>query len=178
MAVDPGSPGDGINDIIYIGCVGQGRSDDSGNNFTKIHPGIHADTHAWAFVRQSSPNPSTVYNGNDGGLFSSVDKGSNWVHHNSGVQTALFYNITSKGSDDPYGFEVGAFQDNGVTTRDPSSPPFPEWKGSLGGDGGDVAYDSNYRFLYASNWGGGTWVNRSTDYGLTFNKDITPWDRY
>ena len=26
MAVDPSSPGDGINDIIYIGCVGQGRS--------------------------------------------------------------------------------------------------------------------------------------------------------
>ena len=33
MAVDPGSPGDGINDIIYVGCVGQGRSDDSGNSF-------------------------------------------------------------------------------------------------------------------------------------------------
>ena len=54
MAVDPGSPGDGINDIIYFGTVGQARSNDSGNNFTGL-TGLHADTHAWAFVPQPPP---------------------------------------------------------------------------------------------------------------------------
>ena len=68
MAVDPGSPGDGINDIIYVGCVNQGISVDSGNSFELIKAGAHADTHAWAFVRQPTPTPSIVYNGNDGGL--------------------------------------------------------------------------------------------------------------
>ena len=97
MAVDPASPGDGINDIIYVGCVGQRRSDDSGNNFTPIHPGAHADTHAWAFVRQPSPTPSIVYNGNDGGLVKSTDRGATWLALNSGgLQTGLFYNISDK----------------------------------------------------------------------------------
>ena len=108
-----------------------------------------ADTHAWAFVQQPSPTPSIVYCCNDGGLFRSTDKGSTWHHRNGGgfLQTALFYNITSKPTDDIWGFEVGAFQDNGVATRHPNFGAV--WEGSLGGDGGDVAYDSDYQFLYA-----------------------------
>ena len=49
MAVNPGSPGDGINDIIYFGGVGQRRSDDSGNKFENISSGQHADTHHGRF---------------------------------------------------------------------------------------------------------------------------------
>ena len=78
FAIDPSSPGDGINDIIYFGCVGQARSNDSGNNFTSLI-GLHADTHAWAFVPQPSPTPSIVYCGNDGGLFKSIDGGITWT---------------------------------------------------------------------------------------------------
>lgn len=179
MAVDPGSPGDGINDIIYLGGVGQRRSDDSGNNFNNISPGTHSDTHAWAFVKQPNSIPSIVYCGNDGGLFQSNDKGTTWKPHNKqGLQTGLFYNVTLKppirpSDGTPYYINVGAFQDNGVNTTANRSH-VGEWRGTLGGDGGDVAYDKTGRFLYASNWGGGTWVNRSTDDGLTFTQ-ITPW---
>ena len=92
MAVDPGSPGDGINDIIYLGGVGQRRSDDSGNNFVNITKGLHADTHAWAFFQHPTPFPSVVYCGNDGGLFESTDKGSTWLSRNSvGIQTGLLF---------------------------------------------------------------------------------------
>src|SRR6266511_2468795 len=78
MAVDPGSPGDGANDTIYFGTVGQARSTDSGANFTGL-AGLHADTHAWAFFRQPSPTTSTVYCGNDGGIYRSIDGGVTWV---------------------------------------------------------------------------------------------------
>jgi hypothetical protein len=40
MAVDPASSGDGINDIIYFGAVGQARSTDSGLTFTALS-GLH-----------------------------------------------------------------------------------------------------------------------------------------
>jgi hypothetical protein len=179
MTVDPSSPGDGINDIIYIGCVGQGRSDDSGNNFTKIHPGAHADTHAWAFVRRPSPSPSIVYNGNDGGLVKSLDKGSTWTDLNSGgLQTGLFYNIDLRPNTPGLGIQVGALQDNGIYTT--STATGNEWKGNHGGDGWDVAYDEQITGqvyctdgVYAPP---ATRVFRSTDNGLTFPTDITPWD--
>ena len=98
MAVDPGSPGDGINDIIYLGGVGQRRSDDSGNKFENISSGQHADTHAWAFFRRPYPSPSVVYCGNDGGLVKSTDKGPTWEPLNSGgLQTGLFYDLLLQG---------------------------------------------------------------------------------
>jgi photosystem II stability/assembly factor-like uncharacterized protein len=179
MAVDPGSPGDGINDIIYVGCVGQRRSDDSGNKFEIIHPGIHADTHAWAFVRQPSPTPSIVYNGNDGGLFKSTDRGSTWIPINSGlIQTALFYNISLRPNTPGKGIQVGATQDNDVRTT--ATALGLEWKGTQSGDVWDVAFDGSIAGqVYASRgFNGGPaeqHVVRSTDDGLTFPDDITPW---
>jgi photosystem II stability/assembly factor-like uncharacterized protein len=181
MAVDPSSPGDGTNDIIYIGCVGQRRSDDSGNNFTKIFSGVHADTHAWAFVRQPSPTPSIVYNGNDGGLAKSTDRGTTWTLLSSGgLQTGLFYNIDAR--PDPPGHvtvHVGALQDNGLYTTDTGSGL--EWnRTKAGGDGGDIKYDGIIpRQVYGSNWGNGgisTRVWLSKDDGLNFPDEITPWD--
>ena len=56
MAVDPASPGDGVDDIIYFGTVSQARSTDSGVSFSGVGV-FHADTHSWAFVPQASPNP-------------------------------------------------------------------------------------------------------------------------
>jgi hypothetical protein len=67
MAVDPASPGDGINDIIYFGAVRQARSIDSGQTFVDLSGLLHADTHAWAFAPQPG-SFSVVYCGNDGGL--------------------------------------------------------------------------------------------------------------
>ena len=180
MAVDPGSPGDGMNDIIYFGCVEQGRSDDSGNNFTNIHTGAHADTHAWAFVRRPSPSPSIVYNGNDGGLVKSLDKGANWTALNSGLlQTGLFYNISLRPNTPGMGIQVGAFQDNGINTT--ATAVGSQWKGNHGGDGWDVAYDEQVTGqVYASSGvykdPPQTRVHRSTDDGLTFPTEITPWD--
>ncbi len=138
MAVDPGSPGDGINDIIYFGAVGQARSNDSGNNFTTM-TGLHGDTHSWAFFRQPSPAASIVFNGNDGGLFRSTDGGVSWASLNAGgLQTGLFYNIDIR-PDATGSVTVGAPQDNGLQTT--SAVAAPNWSSPQGGDGWDIAYD-------------------------------------
>jgi hypothetical protein len=138
LAVDPGSPGDGANDTIYFGCVGQARSTDSGANFTGL-AGLHADTHAWAFFPQPSPTPSVAYCGNDGGIFRSTDGGTTWVALNGGgLQTGLFYNLAVK-PDATASVTVGALQDNGIQTT--AGAAAPAWNSPQGGDGWDVAYD-------------------------------------
>jgi photosystem II stability/assembly factor-like uncharacterized protein len=182
MAVDPASPGDGANDTVYVGCVGQGRSTDAGANFTGL-AGLHPDTHAWAFFPQPSPTPSVVYCGNDGGIYRSTDGGTTWGALNSGgLQTGLFYNITVR-PDATGSVTVGALQDNGLQTT--SGVASPNWQSPQGGDGWDAAYDGvTGGRVYGTS---GFWpapctrVFRSTADGTDFPptvpsaQDITPW---
>ncbi len=177
MAVDPASPGDGINDIIYFGTVRQAKSTNSGGSFAALSV-LHADTHAWAFVTQPSPTPSIVYSGNDGGLDKSVNGGATWTALNSGgLQTGLFYNIDVK-PDATGSVTVGALQDNEVETTKGGTGL--GWVATQGGDGWDVAYDAAVaKQVYASS---GFWspapctrVHRSTDDGVSFGTEITPW---
>ena len=56
FSVDPASPGDGTNDIVYFGAVGYAKSTDSGNNFVAIGAGMHVDFHSnWVFALQPTP---------------------------------------------------------------------------------------------------------------------------
>jgi hypothetical protein len=138
MAVDPASPGDGNNDIIYFGAVGLAKSTDSGLNFAGLAV-PHSDCHAWAFFPQPSPTPSVVYSGNDGGLVRSTDGGTTWQPLASGgLQTGLIYNIDIR-PDATGSVIVGAAQDNGLLTT--AGVAAPAWSSPEGGDGFDVAYD-------------------------------------
>ena len=177
FAVDPGSPGDGLNDILFFGAVGQAKSTNSGNSFAPT-PGLHADTHAWAFIPQPSPTPSVVFSGNDGGLAKSTDGGATWTHLSSGgLQTSLFYNLDIR-PDATGSVSIGALQDNEIETTKGSVGL--GWKATQGGDGWDVAYDGAIPSrVYGSS---GFWspapctrVHVSTDDGSTFPTEITPW---
>jgi hypothetical protein len=138
MAVDPASPGDGNNDIIYFGAVGLAKSTNSGTSFTSLAV-PHSDCHAWAFFRQPSPTPSIVYSGNDGGLARSIDGGTTWTSlSGGGLQTGLLFNVDVR-PDATASVIVGAAQDNGLLTT--SGVASPSWSGPQGGDGFDVAYD-------------------------------------
>jgi HYDIN/CFA65/VesB family protein/ASPM-SPD-2-Hydin domain-containing protein len=138
MAIDPASPGDGANDIIYFGTVGQSKSTNSGASFSSVNA-PHADTHAWTFVPQTSPTPSIVFCGNDGGIDTSTDGGSSWTSLNSGgLQTGLFFNIDVK-PDATGSVVVGSAQDNGLQTT--AGVASPKWNSPQGGDGFDIAYD-------------------------------------
>ena len=153
MAVDPASPGDGANDTIYLGAVGHGRSTDSGANFTALN-GLHADNHSWAFAPQPGGG-STVFCGNDGGIFRSTDGGNTWNSLNSGgLQTGLFYNMSVK-PDATASVTLGAMQDNGVQTT--SGAAGLSWSSPQGGDGWSVAYDgvtANQAYATSGFWPG------------------------
>ena len=176
MAVDPGSPGDGANDIIYFGAVGHARSTDSGNTFTGL-AGLHADNHSWAFFPQPAPTPSIVFCGNDGGLYRSPD-GVTWTPLDSGgLQTGLFYNLDMR-PDATGSNSVGALQDNGTQTR--SGGTGLGWVAGQGGDGWDVVYDgitAGRVYCTSGFWDPApcTRIWRSNNDGATFPTEITPW---
>jgi hypothetical protein len=180
MGIDPASPGDGVNDIIYFGTVDQAKSINSGNSFSDITGmprAIHADTHSLAFF--PGPTPSLVYFGTDGGLYRSTDGGSIWTSLSAGgLQTGLFYNIDVK-PDTTASVTVGGLQDNGVQTNTGTSSL--AWRFGRGGDGFDVAFDTGSPpQVYASANASGppnTVVRRSNDDGATFPtiSDVTPW---
>jgi protein involved in polysaccharide export with SLBB domain len=137
MAVDPASPGDGINDILYFGATPQARSTDSGQTFTPL-TGLHSDTHAWAFAPQPGPF-SVVYSGNDGGIFKGTGGTAFTSLNAGGMQTALVYNLDVK-RDPTASVTLGALQDNGIVTNAPPAV-FPTWTMGAGGDGFAVAHD-------------------------------------
>jgi hypothetical protein len=169
MAVDPASPGDGINDIIYFGAVGQARSTDSGLTFVGLS-GLHADTHAWAFVRQTGPF-SIVYCGNDGGIFKSTGGTAFTSLNGGGFQAALFYNLDVK-RDATASVTLGALQDNGIVTT--ANAIAPTWKmDPVDGDGFDVAHDGQ---LATQVYGrSNATIVRSTDDGDTSGGITPPW---
>lgn len=173
LAVDPASPGDGANDILYWGTVNQLRSTDSGGNFSSVAGGLHADTHAWGFFRPPAPATTTIYCGNDGGIFRSTDDGANWTALNAGgFQTTLIYNMDIKPGA-AGNVTVAGFQDNGhKRTNGPLG-----WTSIGGNDGWDIVYDgvTANRLLLTRNAGTpATQVFRSTDDGGSV-AGVTPW---
>ena len=173
IAVDPASPGDGANDILYYGTSSQSRSTDAGATFSALS-GIHADTHAWAFFPQTAPTPTIVFCGTDGGLTRSLDNGSTWQPRNSGgLQTALFYNIDIK-PDATGSITAGALQDNSLET----SSGGPGWTTVTGGDGWDIVYDGTTpnQVFGTTNANGPpkTIVLQSGNDGGSWN-GVTPW---
>ncbi len=147
LGVDPASPGNGTNDIVYYGAVGMFRSTDSGANFANTQNGMHVDTHAdWTFVPRPGM-PSQVYTGNDGGIWRSDDDGAHWTGtgmpgapatiNAGGFQTALIYNLAVK-NDATASVSLAGLQDNGMIRTTGSLA----WDDTKGGDGWDVKFDA------------------------------------
>ena len=172
MAVDPASPGDGSNDVIYFGCLNQFKSGNSGASFSPMGVG-HADTHTWTTVPQSGGAKTVVYCGCDGGIDVSTDAGGSWNPINAGgLQTGLFYNIAVK-PDATASATAGALQDNELQTT--AGATSPAWNAPVGGDGWDVAYDgSSPPVLYGAYGGPTSSIVASTNDGQTFPTNLTP----
>lgn len=168
LAVDPQSPGDGANDILYIGTLGQGRSTDAGATFVGLGDS-HADSHTWAFSPQPGPR-SVVYSGNDGGIFRCAAGNTFTSLNGGGFQAALFYNLDV--SPDATGsVTIGALQDNGIVTT--AGAASPTWVRGAGGDGFDAAHDGVLasRVYGRSNAA----ILRSNDNGGSYGNVTPPW---
>jgi photosystem II stability/assembly factor-like uncharacterized protein len=116
--------------------------------------------------------------GNDGGVFSTLDRGATWQNHNASLPTVMFY-IGALHPTDP-GFMIGGTRDHGLTVRRDGSllwthPPTPQNinTGDPGGEG-DVALSSRHP---ETDWmlagAGGGAIHRTIDGGRTATRADT-----
>jgi hypothetical protein len=128
IAVDPTSPS-----TVYFGGFSLYKSTNGAVNFTDIGSDIHVDHHAFAF---HPTTPTTIFSGNDGGIFKSVNGGASWITLNTNIELTQFYSGVSV-SPTSATTVLGGTQDNGTL----------EWAGTgswprvNGGDGGFTAID-------------------------------------
>jgi ligand-binding sensor domain-containing protein len=119
---------------IYLGAMEVYRGTLSGTSWSwitisnKAGDDIHPDQHAIAI---DPANANVIYVGNDGGLFSSPNRGINWTSLNNGLGiTELEYIAQDYGSSR---WLMGGTQDNGSIRYTGSSA----WDHIADGDGGD-----------------------------------------
>lgn len=94
---------------------------------------VHADQHIIAY---DPANSSTVYFGNDGGMFKSLDGGETYFSIDNNLVTTQFFSGAVQPAGDIY---YGGTQDNGTL----KSGTLPVWSVSFGGDGGATAVDQS-----------------------------------
>jgi len=177
LRVNPTNP-----NLIYAGCVLLSTSADGGNTWVENDNGLHVDHH----VQTYSGDGSTLYSGNDGGIWSTTaptSTSTSWTSLNNTLNTALFYPGISIS---PYTLNItfGGTQDNGTLQYQGSqvwseAPPC--------GDGGFTAIDfmqpqnvyaacqsGSTNVVNASNDGGSTWHAAQSGINLQDNSDFIP----
>ena len=144
VAVDPANAS-----IVYLGGVdarygvyGVAKSTDGGASWTEIANAggtqLHPDHHVMAFG-PASGNGTKIWEGNDGGVWTSTNGGGSWSNKNSDLATALLYNVAVH----PITPErmLGGSQDNGTPER---PGPVSPWVQLQSGDGGYSAFVPDY----------------------------------
>jgi len=131
LAVDPTNA-----NTVYFGGVSLFKSTDGGGKFDDIGTTIHEDNHALAFA---PGDPTTIYAGNDGGLFVSR-AGAAFASLNDGLVITQFYpGLGFNGS-----VALGGTQDNGTNFTSAAKDQSPSnWTQVLSADGGFAAIDAS-----------------------------------
>ena len=170
VAVNPAHPA-----TVFFGGFNLYKSLDSGATFTAITGTtntVHVDQHALTFDPQ---RPDTMYAGNDGGIYRTVDGGATWTTLNTNLAITQFYAGISFSPGTATDI-LGGAQDNGTS----------EWLGSaawtqyVGGDGGYTAFDRAGTTAYVTFTSGssshGT-IRRDASGASFLNSGITLADR-
>jgi len=134
------------DDEIYLLGVRAARSTDGGESFEMLggeifhmNPSqadpLHLD-HCELWINPA--NPSNLLLANDGGVYSSYDKGDTWMHHNN-IPAGEFYDI-SVDNQDPY-FVYGGVQDDASVYG-----PSVEW---------NPLFPDGWRYIWVDAWSGG-----------------------
>jgi photosystem II stability/assembly factor-like uncharacterized protein len=155
---DPANP-----NTVYALGLDMFKSTDGGNSWVMTTSGVHVDQHDLVILPQ---NTNTLYLGNDGGLYTSVNGGSGWTH-NKFLPVTQFYTceIDEQKPERLYG---GA-QDLGTLRT--LTGQFGDWYTIYGGDGFRVLVDpTDNNFVYAEYQYGG--FARSVNGGLSFSQAL------
>lgn len=158
LAIDPTNAS-----IIYVGGVNTWKSTNGGSTW-KINtmwtssgrtPVVHADKHAMEWQ-----NNTTLFQGNDGGLYKTTNGGSAWTHLSNTMVISQMYRIGIAQTNSSL---IAGLQDNGTKSRSTTNT----WTDRIGGDGMDCAINPTnasimfgelyYGDLKRSTNGGGTW---------------------
>lgn len=158
IAVDP------LNaEVVYVGGVNTWKSTNGGVNWTintmwygvSGIPEVHADKHALEWQ-----NNTTLWQGNDGGVYKTTNGGSTWQHRGSGIVNSQMYKLGISQTD---GKVMTGLQDNGSKLRETNG----NWSDVIGGDGMECAIQQNDgQVLYGSLYYGD--FNRSTNGGVSW----------
>jgi hypothetical protein len=96
---------------------------------------LHTDDHAYAFGADGS-----LYDGNDGGIWRSGDRGFSWTSMNTNIAITQFQGVALDPSSDVV---LGGTQDNGTNLRNRAPATPPDWFHSDFGDGGMAIIDQS-----------------------------------
>jgi PKD repeat protein len=154
LAADPNAAS-----TLFLGGVNTFKSTDGGATWASSNmwtasttynscgsPVAHADKHFLAFQNGSS----TLFECNDGGLYTTSDGGTSWSYLSSGMSISQLYRLGVSQSSS--GNVIAGLQDNGTKTLSAGS-----WTDPLGGDGMECAIDP---------------TTTSTQYGELYYGDI------
>ena len=144
-------------DRVYIPNVVFQVSDDGGRTQRALGERLkHVDNHA-IWVDPNNTNYMLV--GCDGGVYESLDKGSNW-HFKANLPIAQFYDVDID-QQSPFYFVYGGTQDNNslggpAKTRSAAGIPNSDWFTTNGGDGFTSRIDpEDPNTIYAESQNGG-----------------------
>jgi photosystem II stability/assembly factor-like uncharacterized protein len=126
------------DDTVYLGAIELVKGERAGGQwqFTDVSTrtdggdSIHPDQHTMAFDPQ---DPSSVYAGNDGGIFRSTDGGASWESLNGGLAISEVEYLTQR--PDEATWMLAGLQDNGTIRHESNQG----WTQVALGDGGDCA---------------------------------------
>ena len=117
------------------------RSDDGGRRWSSISqgdgvgPSLHTDDHAYAFGADGS-----LYDGNDGGIWRSANRGVSWTSMNTNIAITQFQGLSLHPT---RSIVLGGTQDNGTNIRNPLLMEPPKWFHADFGDGGMSVIDQS-----------------------------------
>ena len=142
VAVDPNDA-----NVVYLGGNARGTCSDAmkksvngGATFSRDDNALHADSHALFF--DTTTSPSTIYAGNDGGIWkraSNAPAGSAWTNlNNAPLNTLQFESVAVHPTDQL--MTLGGTQDNGTEAQQTFSG---NWKNAEAGDGGYALIDQS-----------------------------------
>ncbi len=165
IAVDPED-----EDIVFSGGVPMYRSTTGGTTWAQISNNVHVDHHEFIF---DPSDPEILWNGNDGGVYKSVNGGTSFFSRNSGLVTLQFYAMNQSMTSANLAF--GGTQDNG-TWRYTGNPSFGQ---VLGSDGFECEISLDNQVVFAEIFNGFHYRSLTGGTGFTpANSGITedgPW---
>lgn len=134
---------------------------DGGKKFNRISHSTHVDFHSlWI----DPENPNRIWQGQDGGIAVSYDKGKNWERVNN-FPAGLFYQIYADNRI-PFYYVGGGMQDNSTwygpsRTREPLGILNDDWRMVSGGDGFHIVVHPDNQELFLSERQGGKSVMKT-----------------